>query len=63
MTFIKGFAAMLIAVKVVGDVVSWHLCYNADGSYMSYRDFDVSSRSKPHTLSLDSISRSYYIVG
>ena len=62
-TFIKGFAAMLTAVKVVGNMVYWHLCYNADGGYMSYGDFDVSSCSEPHTLSLDSISRSRHIVG
>jgi hypothetical protein len=63
MTFIKGFAAMLTAVKVIGDMMYWHLCYNADGSYMSYGDFDVSSCSEPHTLSLDSISGSRHIVG
>ncbi len=38
MTFVKGFAAMLAAVRVVGDIVIWHLCYNPKGEYISYED-------------------------
>ncbi|KAI6576213.1 hypothetical protein MCOR06_011122 [Pyricularia oryzae] len=37
-TFLKGFAAMLAAVKIVGDTVLWHLCYNPQGGYISYED-------------------------
>ncbi|KAK3339826.1 hypothetical protein B0T25DRAFT_466620 [Lasiosphaeria hispida] len=57
-TFIKGFAAMLTAVKVVGDTVYWHLSYNADGSYISYAEWEASGSFASQTLSMDSIARS-----
>lgn len=63
MTYLKGFAAMLAAVRVVGDVVFWHLCYNPDGKYISYEDGRVSRTLEPRALSLDALERSRHIVG
>ncbi len=38
MTFIKGFAARLVAVRAVDDVIFWHLDYDPKGQYLSYED-------------------------
>ena len=37
---LKGFSAMLVAAELVGDVVLWHLYYNATGGRISYLDMD-----------------------
>ena len=37
-TFIKGFSAILVATKVVGETILWHLVHNEDGSYISHTD-------------------------
>lgn len=62
-TFIKGFAAMLTAVKVVGDVVLWHLMYNPSGTYISYEDSRVPWDSNPHKVSVEVLEKSRHIVG
>ncbi|KAI1395068.1 hypothetical protein F4819DRAFT_501317 [Hypoxylon fuscum] len=36
--FVKGFSAMLIAVKCVEDMVVWHAVSNDDGAYIYYHD-------------------------
>lgn len=60
MTYLKGFAAMLAAV---GNVVFWHLCYNADGEYISYEDRRVTRTYEHHSLSIDALEGSRHIVG
>lgn len=62
-TFIKGFAAMLTAVKVVGDVVLWHLVYNPTGTYISYEDSRVPWDSNPQKVSVEVLEKSRHIVG
>ncbi|KAI2606644.1 hypothetical protein GGR54DRAFT_652332 [Hypoxylon sp. NC1633] len=66
-TFLKGFAAMLAAVRVVGNLVFWHLCYNPKGEYISYEDNRVSrsfhSNHYPQGLTLDLLERGRHIVG
>jgi hypothetical protein len=62
-TTLKGFAAMLAAVRVVGDVVFWHLCYNPGGEYISYEDNRVSRGNEPRNLSIDALERARHIVG
>ena len=64
MTFIKGFAAMLAAVRTIGDVVFWHLCYNPGGEYISYEDVRMQRNlSQTQHLSIDVLQRSRHIVG
>ncbi|KAM7224236.1 hypothetical protein V8F06_000017 [Rhypophila decipiens] len=38
--FLKGFSAMLVATEVIGDLVLWHLYYDAAGERISYIDVD-----------------------
>ncbi|KAK4161145.1 hypothetical protein QBC43DRAFT_218302 [Cladorrhinum sp. PSN259] len=57
-TFIKGFAAMLAAVRVIGDIVLWHLCYNPEGKYISYEDERAQRSPRTHTLSMGTLQRS-----
>ncbi|KAK4184498.1 hypothetical protein QBC35DRAFT_505834 [Podospora australis] len=65
--FIKGFAAMLAAVRVVGDIVFWHLVYNAKGDYVSYEDERVPPSSgiasSLKELQLGALQQSRHIVG
>ncbi|GAB1315215.1 hypothetical protein MFIFM68171_05425 [Madurella fahalii] len=63
MTYLKGFAAMLAAVRVVGDVVFWHLCYNPDGKYISYEDSRVSRIGEARALSMGALEGCRHIVG
>lgn len=60
-TFVKGFAAMLAAVRIVGNVVFWHLCYNPRGEYVSYEDHRV--RRGLQELSMHVLEKSRHIVG
>ncbi|KAK1753821.1 hypothetical protein QBC47DRAFT_387182 [Echria macrotheca] len=62
-TYLKGFAAMLAAVQVVGNTVLWHLCYNPDGAYISYEDDRIQRPDNPHTLFLGEMKSSRHIVG
>ena len=66
-TFIKGFAAMLAAVRVVGGVIYWHLYYNPKGEYVSYEDCRVPRPSQPQSgaqgPAMDTLERSRHIVG
>ncbi|UNI19547.1 hypothetical protein JDV02_005727 [Purpureocillium takamizusanense] len=58
---------MLAFVRVVGDVIFWHLCYNAKGEYISYEDHRVPRLSQLHAetkhLAMDTLERSRHIVG
>jgi len=62
-TFIKGFAAMFTVVRVVGDIVVWHLCYNPEGEYISYEDARSQRSHQTEPLSLGRLQRSRHIVG
>lgn len=66
-TFVKGFSAMLIAVGVVGNVILWHLLFNADGRYISYEDPRVPRPSKTQKLTeglgIAALEGSRHIVG
>lgn len=37
-TFIKGYSAMLVPTRQVGDLILWHLLFNEDGTHISYTD-------------------------
>jgi hypothetical protein len=63
MTYLKGFAAMLAAMRVVGDVVFWHLCYNPDGNYISYEDGRAARPHDLQSLSMAALEGSRHIVG
>ncbi|KAK3305182.1 uncharacterized protein B0T15DRAFT_531556 [Chaetomium strumarium] len=60
-TFLKGFSATLTAVRVVGDEVLWHLCYNPGGEYISYEDSRASRGDE--TLPLGTLVKARHIVG
>jgi hypothetical protein len=60
-TFLKGFAAMLTAARVIGDEVIWHLCYNPGGEYISYEDVRASRGGE--TLPLRTLVNARHIVG
>lgn len=62
-TYLKGFAAMLAAVRIAGDVVFWHLCYNPDGEYISYVDSRVSRSGDHRTLDIAALEGNRHIVG
>lgn len=67
-TFLKGFAAMLVATRVVGGVVFWHLCYNKHGSHISYADGRVPRVPLEEALDtlcfpLGVLQKSRHIVG
>lgn len=36
--YVKGFSTVLVPTQKTGDLLSWHLRYNADGSHLSYLD-------------------------
>lgn len=68
MAFLKGFAAMLAAVRIVGDIVFWHLCYNAKGEYISYEDGRIPRLSGSQScsaarLTIGAMKQSRHIVG
>lgn len=67
LTFVKGFSAMLAAVRVVGNVVLWHLFFNPDRDYISYEDPRVPRLSQaqncPSGITVGAIERGRHIVG
>jgi hypothetical protein len=63
-TFIKGFAAMLAAARVIDNIIVWHLCYNPDGQYISYEDSQVLQNTQHrYSVTMDTIVRSRHVVG
>lgn len=48
--FLKGFCAMLVAVRMIDDVVIWHAYTNGDGSYMNYYDHNGVKNTADVTL-------------
>ncbi|KAK7963565.1 Pfs domain protein [Apiospora saccharicola] len=65
-TFFKGFSTMLVVTQVSKSIVFWHLCYNADRSYISYEDSRaprVSENSSSLALDHGRILGSRHILG
>ena len=63
-TFLKGFSALLIVTKLVGDVVRWHLFFNEDGHYISYSDPQVPRHQNSlRHLSSYALESSRHILG
>ncbi|KAJ5113958.1 hypothetical protein N7456_002492 [Penicillium angulare] len=58
--FIKGFSAMLVATKIVEDLLVWHYFYNSDGSRISYLDQSLQNVEK---ISLMQLETSRHVVG
>ncbi|OQV03982.1 hypothetical protein CLAIMM_08939 [Cladophialophora immunda] len=49
--FIKGYSAMLVPTRLVGDLLIWHLFFNKDGSRISYLH-DTASHAENLMLSV-----------
>lgn len=58
--YIKGFSTMLVPTKLDGDILSWHLLYNKDGSRISYNDDCVGLQ---HHISCLGLERYRHILG
>lgn len=58
--FIKGFSAMLIATKLVEDMIIWHYLYNRKGDWISYLDHTVSVIDD---IGLSQLDTARHIVG
>lgn len=58
--FIKGFSAMLVPTKRLGDTIFWHYVYKQDGSYISY--LDNSGAHDEHFRDID-VETSRHVVG
>jgi hypothetical protein len=58
--FLKGFSTMLIALRVMEDLLVWHYHYNGAGKRISYLDHD-----QPNTESIDlhQLQTTRHIVG
>ncbi|KAI9783934.1 MAG: hypothetical protein M1839_002879 [Geoglossum umbratile] len=50
--FIKGFSAMLIAVRLVGDLLIWHYFFNSKGERISYLDHNLQDSQDISLLQL-----------
>ena len=65
--FLKGFAAVLVAVRVVGDLVLWHLRYNPNGDYIACTDHGLAHQpplqGSAEALTIDTMEKSRHIVG
>ncbi|KAJ5272482.1 hypothetical protein N7478_007607 [Penicillium angulare] len=58
--FIKGFSVMLVATKIVEDLLVWHYFYNSDGSRISYLDQSLQGVEK---ISLIQLETYRHVVG
>jgi hypothetical protein len=58
--FIKGFSAMLVATRIIRDLLIWHYFYNRTGERISYLDnqFQVSN-----DISMFQLSSVRHVVG
>ncbi|PVH69816.1 hypothetical protein DL98DRAFT_393071, partial [Cadophora sp. DSE1049] len=63
--FVKGFCAMLVLARRLGDVSVWHLMVNKDESHISYLDPRLSDLLCDHTddVELSSLESARHIVG
>ena len=57
---LKGFSAMLTAIRAVEGMVLWHLVYNPTGERVSYLDL---SEFAPEPLSINSLRSSRHVIG
>jgi hypothetical protein len=58
--FIKGFSTMLIATKIMKDLLVWHYHYNIKGERISYLDHTLQSVDEINLLQLNTAR---YVVG
>ncbi|KAI1077276.1 hypothetical protein F5B20DRAFT_279626 [Whalleya microplaca] len=58
--FLKGFSAMLVAVKISRDFVFWHYVYNERGERISYLDYSAQDE---HNVRLSQLESSRHVVG
>ncbi|RDW58293.1 hypothetical protein BP5796_12223 [Coleophoma crateriformis] len=63
--FVKGFCTMLVAVKVVENVMLWHVLTNEDGSYIYYHDPRVPliDLETDRSLAMLNITTMRHVVG
>jgi len=59
--FLKGFSAMLTPVEVIGNVVLWHLYFNAAGGRISY--LDIGPRASSDRLGANILQSSRHVIG
>jgi hypothetical protein len=62
-TFVKGFSTMLTAMKVVENIVFWHLFYNESGCHISYSDPRVPRKLGTQSLAIKSPETKRHILG
>jgi hypothetical protein len=58
--FIRRFSAMLVPIEQKGNLIMWHLLYNAGGERISYWDAKNLSAA---SVSLPNLEKSRHIVG
>jgi len=58
--FIKGFSTMLVATKLIGDLLIWHYFYNSEGDRISYLDHKLQSMDN---FSLQQLEATRHVVG
>ncbi|KAF2789972.1 hypothetical protein K505DRAFT_340816 [Melanomma pulvis-pyrius CBS 109.77] len=63
--FIKGFCTMLMPTKHVGNMVTWQVFVNEDGSHISYADPRVRGipQMHPDKLPVSDVERSRHVIG
>jgi len=57
--FIKGFSTMLVATKLIGDLIVWHYIFNSRGERVSYLDYTLQDTH----VSLPQLDTSRHVVG
>lgn len=62
-TFIKGFSSMLMAARMVGEIVLWHHLFNPDGNYIQYSDPRVYEAADRTTIGVDIMNRGRHFIG
>lgn len=58
--FVKGFSTMLIATKLVQDLLVWHYLYSSQGERISYLDHSITPTNK---INLFQLQNARHVVG
>lgn len=60
--FIKGYSTMVVATKIVGDLVIWHYFYNAERKKISHLDHTLDDELNG-TVGLSQLENARHVVG
>lgn len=61
-SFVKGFSAMVVAVRLTKDLLVWHYNYNENGERISYNDLGMHAQ-KADNISPSEVPTLRHIVG